>query len=138
MEQHAFEQLVEEAYQRIPKHYRRRIENVVIVVEQEPSEMTLRAASVPPGSTLLGLYQGIPLTKRPWNGYSALPDRISIYQRPLEQMATSSGELRRIVEDTLWHEIGHYFGLNETEIRRAEMRREQRRKSQLRRTKPAG
>jgi len=138
MDRSAFDEIVERAYQRIPTFYRRRIQNVAIVVEQEPSPATLRAASVPPGNTLLGLYQGVPATKRPWSVSSGLPDRISIYQGPLERMAGSDAELERMVEDTLWHEIGHYFGLNEEEIRRAEVRREKRRKADWRRRKPAG
>lgn len=138
MDRDAFDQIVERAFQRIPTFYRRRIQNVAIVVEQEPSPDTLRAASVAPGHTLLGLYQGIPATKRPWSAASGLPDRISLYQGPLERMAASSAELERLVEDTLWHEIGHYFGLNEAEIRRAEIRREQRRKAEWRKRKPAG
>jgi len=97
-----------------------------------------QGASVPAGSTLLGLYQGVPATKRPWSASTGLPDRISIYQGPLERMATSTAELERLVEDTLWHEIGHYFGLNEVEIRRAEARRERQRKAEWRRRKPAG
>jgi predicted Zn-dependent protease with MMP-like domain len=133
----SFEQLVERAYQRIPKYYLRRIQNVVIVVEQEPSESALRSAGVPQGSTLLGLYHGVPLTKRT-SAYSSLPDRISIYQGPLERAAAGPAELERMVEDTLWHEIGHYFGLNEAEVRRAEMHRERRRRADLRRRKPAG
>ena len=136
MDRSAFDEIVERAYQRIPTFYRRRIQNVAIVVEQEPGPELLR--KLPPGSTLLGLYQGIPATKRPWSAASGLPDRISIYQGPLERMARSAAELERMVEDTLWHEIGHYFGLNEAEIRRAEIRREQRRKAELRWRKPAG
>jgi predicted Zn-dependent protease with MMP-like domain len=138
MDRGAFDQLVERAFQRIPLYYRKRIENVAIVVEQEPSPAALRAASIPPGSTLLGLYQGIPAIKRSWGSSSALPDRISLYQGPLERMASSSAELERLVEDTLWHEIGHYFGLNEAEIRRVEARRARQRKAELRRRKPAG
>ncbi len=136
MERSAFDAIVERAYQRMPTFYRRRIQNVAIVVEQEPSPELLR--KLPPGSTLLGLYQGIPATKRPWSAAAGLPDRISIYQGPLERMASSPAELERMVEDTLWHEIGHYFGLNEAEIRRAEIRRERRRRAELRRRKPAG
>ena len=137
MNQRDFEELVERAYQRIPKYYLRRIQNVLIVVEQEPGEPALRSANVPPGSTLLGLYHGIPLTKRT-SAYSSLPDRISIYQGPLERAASSPAELERMVEDTLWHEIGHYFGLNEAEIRRVEMRRDRLRRADLRRRKPTG
>ena len=116
MDRDAFDQIVERAFQRIPTFYRRRIQNVAIVVEQKPSPATLRAASVGPGNTLLGLYQGIPATKRPWSAAAGLPDRISLYQGPLERMATSTAELERMVEDTLWHEIGHYFGLDEDEL----------------------
>lgn len=137
MDRRRFEELVERAYQHIPAFYRKRIQNVAIVVEQEPSQDALRSASVPPTSTLLGLYHGVPLTKRT-SSYTALPDRISIYQGPLERASRSEAELERMVEDTLWHEIGHYFGLNEAEVRRAEVRRDRQRRAELRRRKPAG
>lgn len=127
MDRRAFEQLVQEAFLEIPGRFRRRIANVAIVVEDEPSEEDL--LKLPRGSSLLGLYHGLPMTQRGWSRYSLMPDRISIYQGPLERAARNEAELERLVVETLWHEIGHYFGLSEAEIRRAERRwRAQRRR----------
>jgi len=67
--------------------------------------------------TLFGLYQGVPLTERGWNYGNMLPDRIVIYQRPIESVAASPEEIEKIVRDTVIHEIGHYFGFTDKELR---------------------
>ena len=117
-----FARLVEEACLQIPARFRRRIANVAIVVEEEPSEGDLEGAYCPPGSTLLGLYHGVPLTQRTSHYGLVLPDKISIYRRPIERLARNERHLQQIVRETLWHEVGHYFGLNEQQLRRAERR----------------
>ncbi len=66
--------------------------------------------------TLLGLYQGVPLTEREWNYGNVLPDRIVIYQRSIEQSARSMDEIEDIVLDTVMHELGHYFGFDDEEL----------------------
>ncbi len=88
------------------------MENVAIVVEPEP-----------PRPGLLGLYQGVPLTNRSAGDPFRMPDRITIYQGPHERMARDRIELEQIVADTVWHEIAHYFGMDEPQVRRAERRR---------------
>jgi predicted Zn-dependent protease with MMP-like domain len=88
------------------------MENVAIVVEDEPSQ-----------SGLLGLYQGRPLTLRSAGESFAMPDRITIYQGPHQRMAHDRAHLERIVLDTVWHEIAHYFGMDEAQVRRAERTR---------------
>mgnify|MGYP002153787410 FL=1 len=122
MEPDEFARLVREAYRDIPARFRRRLHNVAVVVEQEPSEEDLARARCPRGSTLLGLYHGIPLTQRTSSYGMVLPDKISIYQGPIERMARNQEHLRRIVRETLWHEVGHYFGMDEQRVRRAERR----------------
>ena len=107
-----FDELVEESMRVIPARFRRRLKNVVFVVEQEP-----------PRPYLLGLYEGRPLTQRSVSDSFAVPDRITIYQGPHERMARNIGELRRLVEETIWHEVAHYFGMDEDRVRRAERRR---------------
>lgn len=107
-----FESLVERAIANIPARFRRRLRNVAFVVEQEPSR---------PG--LLGLYQGRPLPQRSVSESFALPDMITIYQGPHERMAADEDHLRRLVEETVWHEVAHYFGLSESEVLRAERKR---------------
>ncbi len=117
-----FAQYVREAYLAIPARLRRRIENVAIVVEQEPSAEDLRRARCPRDATLLGLYHGIPLTQRTSSYGLVLPDRISLYRGPIERLARNEKQLRQTILETLWHEIGHYFGLDERRVRRAEQR----------------
>lgn len=117
-----FEEYVREAWLEIPARLRKRIENVAVVVEDEPSADDLRRARCPRDSTLLGFYHGIPLTLRTASYGLVLPDRISIYRGPIERLARSERELRHIVKETLWHEVGHYFGMDERQVALAERR----------------
>jgi predicted Zn-dependent protease with MMP-like domain len=112
-----FDALVERALRRIPGKFRRFLDNVVIVVEKEPAR---------PG--LLGLYHGRPLTMRSVGDQFHMPDQITIYQGPHERLARNPADLEQMVADTVWHEIAHYFGMNESRVRRAERLREQRRR----------
>jgi predicted Zn-dependent protease with MMP-like domain len=118
-----FDQLVEKAFRRIPSRFRKEMRNVLVTVEDEPSRRQLAAGRAPRGGTLLGLYEGRPLPLRSVSDSFQLPDRITIFQRPIEQAAASAAELERIVYDTLWHEVAHYFGMDEAQVRRAEWRR---------------
>jgi predicted Zn-dependent protease with MMP-like domain len=104
-----FDALVERALRRIPKRFRKRMENVAVVVEQEPSR---------PG--LLGLYHGRPLTHRSVSDGFVMPDQITIYQGPHERLSHNRAQLEEMVADTVWHEIAHYFGMDEAQVRRAE------------------
>jgi predicted Zn-dependent protease with MMP-like domain len=107
-----FERLVEDALRRIPLRFRRRMKNVAIIIEKEP-----------PRPGLLGLYQGHPLTNRSvFEGFT-MPDKITIFQAPHERLSRTMAELKRIVFDTVWHEIAHHFGMDEPRVRRAERRR---------------
>ena len=116
-----FDRLVQAAYARIPSRFRRRLRNIAVIVEPEPSPEQL--ARLAPGGTLLGLYQGRPLTQRSVFQSFAMPDRITIFQGPHERLARSPAHLRQMVEDTVWHEVAHYFGMNEEEVRAAAERR---------------
>jgi predicted Zn-dependent protease with MMP-like domain len=107
-----FDRIVEDALRLIPARFRRRMNNVAIVVETEP-----------PRPGLLGLYQGRPLADRSVFDSFALPDKITIYQGPHERLARDMAELRQMVADTVWHEIAHHFGMDEKRVRRAERRR---------------
>jgi predicted Zn-dependent protease with MMP-like domain len=112
-----FEQLVVEALESLPEEFRRRLENVEIVVEDWPSAYTLRQAGVGSGQTLFGLYQGIPLTERT-SGYNlVLPDKITLYRGPLEAYSRSDEELREHVAHTVIHEIAHFFGISDDRLR---------------------
>ena len=118
-----FDKLVQGAYGRIPSRFRGRLKNVAMLVEAEPSAAQLAEAGVGPGGTLLGLYQGRPLTQRSVFESFAMPDRITIFQGPHERLAHGEAHLKRMVEDTVWHEVAHYFGMDELQVRAAERRR---------------
>ncbi len=114
-----FERLVAQAVESLPPKFLTRLENVDVVVEEEPSEEDLELAGIQPGSTLLGLYHGVPQSQRgPWYG-NLLPDRIVIYQRPIEAVARDRREIRKEIRITIMHEIGHYFGLAEDDLAEA-------------------
>ena len=118
-----FDRLVAAAYGRIPSRFRRRMKNIAMVVEYEPSAEQLARGRTPRGSTLLGLYEGRPLTQRSVFESFAMPDRITIFQGPHERLAQSPEHLAKLVEDTVWHEVAHYFGMDEAQVRAAERRR---------------
>ena len=111
-----FERLVADALVSIPRRFRDAMSNIAIVVEEEPPRELLEEMEIEPPDTLLGLYQGIPLTERRWDGGNQLPDRILIFQGPHERAAEGEGDVGDAVAETLIHEIGHYFGMSEEEI----------------------
>jgi len=112
MNRTSFEKLVERSLQRLPKKFLDALANITIEVEDEPDEEILDDMGIEDGA-LYGLYQGVPLTDREWNYGNALPDRIAIYQGPIERDARSDEEIEEIVLDTVVHEIGHYFGFDD-------------------------
>ena len=103
------------------------MQNVAVMVEDEPSSSHRQRGRVPSSSNLLGLYEGRPLRYRSVFESFQMPDRITIFQGPHERMARTREELERLVEQTLWHEIAHHFGMNEREVRAAERLRRMRR-----------
>jgi predicted Zn-dependent protease with MMP-like domain len=114
-----FEGLVARAVELLPPRFLARLENVDVVVEDEPTDEDLELAGVEPGGTLLGLYHGVPQSQRgSWYG-NMLPDRIVIYQRPIEAMARNRRGIQKEIRITLMHEIGHHFGLGEDELSEA-------------------
>jgi predicted Zn-dependent protease with MMP-like domain len=116
----AFTLLVEEALREIPRRFRKAMRNVAIVVEEEPSPDILEEMEIDEGDTLFGLYHGTPLTQRGWGYGNSLPDRISIYQRPIEEACADEEEIRDCIAETVIHEFGHYFGMSEEEIEEIE------------------
>lgn len=118
-----FNRLVSAAYDRIPAQFRSRMENIAVIVEPEPGANQLARSRVARGSTLFGLYEGRPLTVRSVFDSFAMPDRIIIFQGPHERAAHSPEHLRKLVEDTIWHEVAHYFGMDEAQVRSAERAR---------------
>jgi predicted Zn-dependent protease with MMP-like domain len=112
MDRPSFEKLVERSLERLPGKFRNKLRNIMIEIEDEPPEDVLDDMGIEEG-TLYGLYQGVPLTEREWNFGNFLPDRIVIYQGPIERDAANNAEVEEIVLDTVVHEIGHYFGFDD-------------------------
>jgi predicted Zn-dependent protease with MMP-like domain len=115
-----FERLVVEAVTLIPRRFRREMKNLALVVETEPSRELLEEMEIEPPDSLYGLYQGTPLPERGWGFGNALPDRITLFQRPIEEDCEDEDEIRAVIGETLIHEVGHYFGLSEEEIEEIE------------------
>ena len=118
MSRRRFEQLVVEALDSIPEAIARRLENVEVVVAAEPTRAQLRALGIPTDETLLGLYEGIPLTERTSQYGLVLPDKITIFQRPIEELCASEDAVRAQVAHTVIHEFAHFFGISDEHLRR--------------------
>ena len=116
MTRERFTQLVEAALDEIPRRFRREMKNVAVIVEDEPPADVLAEMEIEPPDSLFGLYHGTPLPERSWAYGNTLPDRISIYQRPIEESCEDDEEIRDCVAETVIHEFGHYFGMSEDEI----------------------
>ena len=108
-----FETLVERALRTLPRRFKDKISNVAVVVEDWADEETLGQLGIEPPDTLYGLYRGIDLTRRDTSYGNVLPDTIHIYQGPIEEDCGDAEEMAELVRDTVIHEIGHYFGLDD-------------------------
>ena len=117
-----FERLVVEATALIPKRFRQEMQNLAIVIEDEPAPELLAELDIEPPDSLYGLYQGTPLTERTWGFGNSLPDKISLFQKPIEEDCEDADDIRAVIGETLIHEVGHYFGLSEEEIEEIEAR----------------
>jgi predicted Zn-dependent protease with MMP-like domain len=117
-----FERLVAEAVTLIPKRFRREMQNLALIVEDEPSPQLLAEMEIEAPDSLYGLYQGTPLPERSSGYGNHLPDVITIFQGPIEEDCDDEDEVRAVVGETLIHEVGHYFGLSEEEIEEIEER----------------
>lgn len=121
MDRETFETMVLDVIHKLPEEFASRLDNVEFFVEEYPNQEQLTKGRVPRGMTLFGLYEGVPRTKR-GNAYNAvLPDRITIFAGPI--LASSGYEHERVkrqIRSTVLHELGHYFGMSEEEIRKAQ------------------
>jgi len=113
----SFERLVARALDELPEEFAARLDNVAVVVEEEPDTEDLRQMGIDPdeGEDLFGLYHGTPLIERD-SYYSNIPDRIVIYMGPLTRYCRTPQEIVREVKLTVIHEIGHHFGLSDEEM----------------------
>jgi len=112
MKDSVFEKLVAEALESLPENIRKKMDNVEIVVEQGS-----------PNGPYLGLYQGVPKTSWGRGFGMRLPDKITIFQAPLERISRSAAELKEIVKNVVWHELAHHFGFDEKGVRELERKR---------------
>ena len=121
MERERFEQLAREAFDNLPDVLARRMENVVVVVEDYPDSEVRRKMNLGRHGLLLGLYEGVPLNYRGtfYGGYPVTPDKISLFQKNIEKIADGDEEIAAKIREVLIHEIAHHFGMNEQQIREA-------------------
>jgi predicted Zn-dependent protease with MMP-like domain len=119
MEVERFNELVDEAVASIPEEFRSKLDNVMIDVRPIAAPDVYRNLSKNPWG-LLGVYQGVPYADRgPWYG-NVLPDRILIFQKPIERQCRNDAEVRKLIRRVVIHEVGHYFGLSDNELHRLE------------------
>jgi len=111
-----FERFVREAIEEIPDALRGYLDNVVVDVEPIPRAEDLAGLEMDDPTELLGLYHGTPLTDRSVEAEMQLPDRVTIYQRNIEQICETPREIVEQIRTTVLHEIGHYFGMDEDDL----------------------
>lgn len=110
-----FQELIDQALRELPGEHVKNIKNVAILYEDVPTEDHRINTNLSDHQTLLGLYEGVPLTKR--QGMTqVLPDKITLFKRPLQWQSTSEEDLKENIKHTLWHEIAHYYGLDHDKI----------------------
>ncbi len=121
MDREEFEKVVVAVFDSLPAKFHATMDNVHIVVEELPATRSNARRGIRTGGLLLGLYEGVPLTRRgvDYGMYPVVPDRITLFRRNIEAVAHDDQELRAKIREVLIHEIGHYYGMSETEIRRA-------------------
>jgi len=122
MTQEKFEEIVNEGIKAIPERFLEKLDNVDIIIENEPTPYQLGKLRARKNFVLFGLYEGVPQTKRRNYG-QVLPDKITIFKKPIEKMASSEEEVKEMVKNTVWHEIAHHFGMDEKKVREVEAHR---------------
>lgn len=114
-----FQSLINQALAELPGEHVKNIKNVAILYEEEPTPQQRAKANLRPHQTLLGLYEGTPLSER--QGMTRLlPDKITLFKQPLQWRANTPAGLKEQIRHTLWHEIAHYYGLDHQKIRELE------------------
>jgi len=120
MTRRQFEALVEKSLRKLPRAFKEKVANIAVVVEDWADDETLAEMGIEPPDTLYGLYQGVDITQRDSTYGNVLPDVITIYQGPIEEDAADEEEMAEIVRETVMHELGHYFGLDDDTMHRIE------------------
>jgi len=116
METHRFERLVGEAIDKLPGEFRDRLENIDIVVADSPTREQLKTLKEKKSHTLLGLYEGVPLTERTENYGFVMPDKITVFQRSIEAMCRTDARIVIEIERVVRHEIAHHFGISDDRL----------------------
>lgn len=116
MEEKDFEAVVADALDTVPQNFKEILDNVDIVIEDLPTRYQMRKMRLHAGSMLLGLYEGVPQTKRS-NYSNVLPDKITIFKLPLIHLGQTEEGIKEAVRKTVLHEIGHHFGMSDKELR---------------------
>jgi len=114
-----FHKMMDAAIESIPVGFKDKIENLAFIVEQYPTESDLGRLGLRNKYTLLGLYSGIPFTQRSTWYAGVTPDRIILFQKNIEAQCSNLAELKEKIREVVIHEVAHYFGMNEDEVRRA-------------------
>lgn len=120
MNRRRFEALVDKALRRLPRKFKERIANVAVIVEDWADDETLADVGIEPPDTLYGLYRGVDLTRRDSGYGNVLPDTITIYQGPIEEDCADEADMADLIRETVIHEVGHYFGLDDETMHRIE------------------
>ncbi len=116
LDHRTFERLVGDALDSLPEDIVRMLDNVAVVVADEPTDHQLRAARLAPDEDLLGLYEGIPLTERTGGYTLVVPDKVTIFQRALQQSVRDHAELAEAVRHTVVHELAHHLGIDDARL----------------------
>jgi predicted Zn-dependent protease with MMP-like domain len=114
-----FQEIVEKSIEKIPEHFKNKLENIAFLVEDYPSQNDLDRLGIRNKNSLLGLYSGVPYTYRNTNYSGSMPDRIIIFRKNIEYISESYEELASKVYEVIVHEVAHYFGMDDREIRAA-------------------
>jgi predicted Zn-dependent protease with MMP-like domain len=120
MDRERFEWLVAEVVDSLPDEFHTKMENIDVVVQDEPTPSQLAELRLKRGETLLGLYQGVPLTKRSRHYGMVVPDKITVFQKPIETRCKNDTEVKAEIKRVVQHEIAHHFGIGDARLRQLE------------------
>ena len=122
MTKEEFEKIISKALEVFPDYFRKKMKNVAIVVQDEPDEFQKQQLGYSSGNYLLGLYEGVPQIQR-YNYNKVAPDKITFFQNNIERITNNNDDnIKQLITETLWHEIGHHFGMTEEEIQKYQPR----------------